>query len=285
MESRLSVRPTIFEYESVPRFVNDMLEWRRTSEPEFSIRASLEHVTNCSPTLVSQVAKGARSLTRDRVEVFGSILRLNQQEIKYLDQWIAATRQNHQSTQAAATPKKKLSLSSASKRPSRRPQNSIISNWLNVYVKEACKLKHFSPDPRVIQKLLGGIASVEQIQKSLDFLIREGFLRRTLDNSVVQNNSFSVTSDQIPNHKIRAFHRRALDLVKQNFETQPIEKRQDHTYILAVNEKNLPKIRKILLECVEGVEQFEQDHPNEDEQLFQISIHLTPASGKFNELH
>ena len=282
MPTSLVQRPSIFDYETVPVFINDMLGWRRKSDPGFSIRTSVEALPNCSAALVTQVAKGARSLTRDRVDAFSHLLKLTPQETKFLDQWVAAIRQ--QSNQASEVAAKKRPGSSARK-PQRRPQNSIISNWLNVYVKECCKLRDFSSSPTVIQNLLGGIASVEQIKKSLDFLIREGFLRRTLDNSVVQNNLFSVTSDQIPNHKIRAFHRRALDLVKRNLEIYPVEKRQDYTYVLAVNEKNLAKIKKILTDCMEQIEQFEQEHPDENEQLFQVSVHLTPASRRLNELH
>lgn len=275
-------RPVIFEYESVPKFVNDMLKWRRQNDSSFSIRGSVDELPGCSPALVSQVAKGARSLTRDRVDSFSHILKLTTQETKYLDQWIAVSRQNSLVADAGSARKKPATTQ---KVPSRRPQNSMVSNWLNVYLKEAVKLKDFSPDPAAIRKLLGGLATVEQIKKSLDFLLREGFLRRTIENTVVQNSGFWTTSDQIPNKKIRAFHRRALDLVKRNLDLYPVEQRQDHTYVLAINERNLPKIKKILIECMEDVEQFEQEHPNETEQLFQISLHLTPVSGKMNELH
>lgn len=275
-------RPSIFEYEAVSLFINDMLGWRRKSDPRFSIRTHVEALPNCSAALVTQVAKGARNLTRDRVEAFSHILNLTVQETKFLDQWVAEIRQ--QSISSSDGVKKKRVVVPVKKRR-HRPQNSIVSNWLNLYVKESCKLRDFSEDPAVIHKLLGGIASVDQIRKSFEFLMREGFLRRTLDNKIIQNHLLIETSDQIPNRKIRAFHRRALDLVKRNLELCPVEKRQDHTYVLAVNEKNFVKLKKLMTDFMEQVEQFEQEHPDGDEQLFQVSLHLTPASRRSNDLH
>lgn len=276
-------RPSIFEYDAVSVFINDMLGWRRKSDPSFSIRTHVEALPNCSAALVTQVAKGTRSLTRDRVEAFSCLLKLTTQETKFLDQWVAEIRQ--QSAQSSDVAIKKRVVVPQVKKPRQRPQNNLVSNWLNLYVRESCKLRDFNEDPRVIHNLLGGMASVEQIKKSLEFLFREGFLRRTIENKIIHNNLLSQTSDQIPNRKIRAFHRRALDLVKRNLELYPVEKRQDHTYVLAVNEKNLVKLKKLMTDFIEQVEQFEQEHPDGDEQLFQVSLHLTPASRRLNELH
>jgi uncharacterized protein (TIGR02147 family) len=277
-----TIRPVIFDYESVPKFVTDMLAWRRQTEVDFSVRTRLSNAPGCSPTLVSQVAKGARRLTRDRVDAFGKLLNLTNQEARYLDQWVALNRKVKPVAMKRAAAVKPAQDSTLAQK---RPQNHLISHWLNPYVKEACRLAGFKLDAPTVHRLLGGIASVAQVGKSLEFLVREGFLRRTMAGQVVQNELQSATTDEIPDRKIAAFHKRALDLAKEGMDRYPFHERRAEAYVLPVNAKNLDKLKKILTECVDQVEQFEQDHPEENERLFQVLIHLTPVGGPADEMH
>src|SRR5690606_6788149 len=115
-----------------------------------------------------QISNGSRRLTRDRVEAFSELLQLNRQEARYLDQWVAMERVDQ--SRLPATPQ----VGTTPPRRPRRPQNQLISNWLNLYVREAARLIGFRPDPFHIQRMLGGIASIQQVTKSLEFLFREG---------------------------------------------------------------------------------------------------------------
>ncbi len=281
MMNKETSRPVVFDYQSVSQFVADMLDWRRQNDRDFSIRTSLQDIGNCSPTLVSQVAKGTRGLTRDRVHAFGQLLNLTAQETKYLDQWVAMSR-SLLLDDGEPLPLKKPA---ANTKPPRRPQNKLVDHWLNLYVRETCRLKGFSPDPAVIHRLLGGIATIPQIKKSLDFLMREGFIRRTIDNDVVQSQMIAVTTDGVPNLKLNVFHRKALDVIKRGLDLYPMRQRRSDVYVLALNEENLEKIKKILMDSMDQVEQFENDHPNENERLYQVAMYLTPVGGRLNDLH
>src|SRR5438105_3274396 len=83
-----NIRPVIFDYAEVHQYVTDMLDWRRRNFPEFSVRKVTKNLVGCSPTLVTQVSKGQRDLTRERIEEFSVVLALSPQEKVYLEQWV-----------------------------------------------------------------------------------------------------------------------------------------------------------------------------------------------------
>jgi len=276
-------RPVIFDYESVPRFVTDMIAWRRQGQAKFSIRAEAKKNPGCSPALISQIAKGQRRLTRDRVEAVGSLLQLSWQEIKFLDQWIALKRKVAPQVIAAESNTKASQINLVDGEGIPKPENNLVGYWLNPYVREACRLSSFRMDPIVIHKLLGGIATLKQISRSLQFLISHGLLRKNLQGKMVVNEDVAFTTDNEPNVKIKTFHRQALQIARKGMQLYPISRRRSETYILAVNEDQIEALKSLIGDCMDRVEQFDKEQTDSKEALYQITMHLTPIGGSREE--
>lgn len=263
-------RPVIFDYRSIPEFITAMLDWRKSVEPGFSVRKAIASRSGCSPSLVTQVTRGNRRLTRDRVEMFAGLMKLNRQEALYLDQWVA--------TERAPT---RLEPSQADSKRKRRtgPQNHLLSDWLNIYVKDACGLEGFEPDPAKVHRLLGGIAPLKRIEKSLGFLVREGFLRRTLSGKLVVNDALTTTSEDVPNAKIRQFHKKALEIAARSIDLHPVERRRANAVVLPLNDTSLPELNEILKDFYEQLMTFAERHAGESHRLYQVLINFAPVGG------
>src|SRR5471030_1537929 len=135
-----------------------MLEWRKKEDSNFSIRQELGQIRGLSPSLVSQVIRKSRRVTRDRSAAFAKLLSLNRQETLLFDRWIALERMPfdaEKSKSEVLLPRK------------REAQNHLFKNWLNVYVKDASLLKDFKPDPKYLERRLGNIADAQRIKNSL----------------------------------------------------------------------------------------------------------------------
>ncbi|MGK5084812.1 TIGR02147 family protein [Bdellovibrionota bacterium FG-1] len=269
-------RPVIFDYRAVPAFVQAMLEWRKAQDPKFSIRRSLKGAIPCSPGLITLVAQGKRNLTRERVEAFAKILELNREETTYLDRWVALQRKPHMPTASETEPSQK-----SSPVVPRRPaaQNHLLTNWLNVYVKDLCELRGFEPDPITLSRMLGGIATPRQIQRSLDFLVKNGYFRRTLKGQLVKNERMTVTTDDIPDAKIKAFHKNALKLATRAVDLYPVERRRANALVIALNQSSVEELKTLLKDFYERLLVFLEEHPDDDEQLYQVLLNLTPIGG------
>lgn len=251
-----------------------MLAWSRDSVPKFSIRREVMRHGGISHTQVSRLSSGKRRLTRDLVEPLARLLQLNADERVFLDRWVKHDRAGAKPSDKKISGKKVVPVIARK----RTVQNHLLHDWLNVYVRDAVKLKKFKPDVQWIYHLLGGIASPERIKKSLAFLQREGFLRRTIDGRLVQNDVLVASSDGLPNAKIRAFHKQALHIARRNIDLLPVGRRLESALIMHLNPDSALEVRELLREFYERLVQFAEERPDENQGLYQILLNYTPIS-------
>ncbi len=264
-------RPVIFDYRAIHHYVKDMIAWRKSSDGAFSIRKETRGLYRCSPALVSEVTRGRRRLTLDRVDAFSKLLLLQPEERTYLGEWVGLHPGRNSSLPPAST------IPTPRKR--RTTKNHLLSHWLNVYVKDSVRLKDFAPDATVIFRLLGGLASIRQIERSLSFLFREGFLRKTLEGKTVEDSPLVMTTDEQLDKKIQAFHKHALQLARRGIGLYPLEQRRESVVVLPVNRAHLPELKRLLKDFYEKVLVFAETHTQDDEQLYQVILNLSPIGG------
>ena len=263
-------RPVIYDYRSPSHFLQEMLNYRKATQTGFSIRDSLKKVRGCSPSLVTQVLKGRRTLKRDQLPAFAHIFQLTQPEIDFIDNTLTLNKIKAFSPIKTPLPSTLVQ---------HEPRNHLLQDWLNAYVKDTCQLSSFRLDSQTIFRLLGGIASSSRIQKSIEFLFSEGFWRITDKKKVVVDESAVVTTQNIPNKKIRAFHKQALKIALRGLDAIPSDRRKAATVLVTVNQDSLEELKSLIQKFQNDLLSFIEKHPEGHEQLYQVAIHLTPLGG------
>jgi len=157
-------------------------------------------------------------------------------------------------------------------------QNHLLSDWINVYVKETCRIKGFKADPKTISKMLDGIVPLERIQKSLDFLVKEGFLKKTEAGKFVDAEPLTVTTDGPRDLVLHEFHKKALDITRKAMDRHDHNDRQSGTILMHINKKNVEGIKNILKETQAQLNDFMLNHPNDDQTLYQIILNMCPIT-------
>jgi uncharacterized protein (TIGR02147 family) len=263
-------RPVVYDFGSAHEFLRAMFEFQKATS-QFSIRQRTQQLKNCSPALVSQVLSGQRRLTRDQLPTFAKLFKLNQLEFDYLDKNMRTDLWTAKDT-PEVTPKAK-----------REPKNHILSSWLHSYVKDLVNLKGFSLESQTLHNMLFGLAKPSQIQKSIDFLTREGFWRVTPDKKILPEDAAVLSSTGIANEKIREFHKQALKIAQRGIEAFPVERRKASTILLSVDKDKVPELRTLLNSFENQLLDFIEKNPAGKDELLQIAIHMTPVGGK-NEI-
>ncbi len=265
-------RPDIYEYDNPHLYIDAMIKWRRASEKSFSVNQAIKEIGGCSPSLVYLVAQGRRSLTLDHTRSFSKLMGLNLKEKIYFEKWVSISRSREDiNAQFSRIKPKQL--------PARKPKNHLLTDWLNMYVKESINHKDFKEDPEVIAELLGNIAPPSRIQKSLNFLIREGFVKRNEHGKLVLDEEVSTTTKKVPDKKIRNYHRRVFDIAKTTLENQPLEDRTTTTFLFAATEEQAEKYHALVDEFMDQVQELYHEAPDGDEKLYQMVMHFSPVGG------
>jgi uncharacterized protein (TIGR02147 family) len=264
-------RPIISNYQDLARYLSDMIAFRKRTERAFSVLKICKTLRRVSPALVTLVCSGKRRLSLDRAEEFGKLLGLNSQERQYFRDWVRRQEVGEADpTQAIAVDKS----------PVRRKQTSshILTDWINVYVKDAFQIERASKRPENIYPLLAGIASQKRIDKSIAFLLREGHLRKKVDGSVVPDVPLDVIDHKVPDTKVRQFHKATLLNAIRAVGNYPAKERYANALTVALTSENYHELLGLIEEFAEKLQDFSEKIHTGD-RLYQLVINLSPTGG------
>ena len=263
-----STRPLIANFSDPVVFIQAMIQFQKQTDRQFSILKACKHLRKVSPTLVTLILKRKRQLTYERVDEFAKLLKLTAQEKIYLKGWIE--KRDCKNTGAfVPTPEKTR----------KEVSPHILSDWINVYVKDCFEIPSVQTDPQLVFRLLAHLASPKRIEKSIQFLLREGHLRKTLHGHIVTEIPLTVMDSQIPSQKIRNFHKGALQIAKLALDSHPANERYANTLILSMTDEKYQELVQVIQEFAEKLKDFAAG--SQGPRLYQVLVNLSPTGGKF----
>lgn len=264
-------RPLQSNYAESVAFLKAMIDYRKRTERNFSVMLATKDLRKVSSALVSLVLQGKRKITLDRADEFCKLMGLSPSEKMYFKNSLKfeekPEEQKRDFLEARQKNKKEFAV-------------SLLNDWLNVYVKDAFRIPEIQRNPQLIYKELATIASKNRVDKSLQFLLREGYLRKTLDGCIVVETSLVTQETPPPGHKIRAFHKAALSIAKQNIDLFNVNERFANTLVLDLTPKRYQELVAMIQEFARELQNFAAVEEQNGDRLYQVSLHLTPTGGR-----
>lgn len=264
-------RPVLSEYSEPRSFLKAMIDYRKQSDKGFSVMKAAKDLRKVSSALVSLIIQGKRKITLDRVDELSKLMSLTTSEKMYFKSWIKLEEN---------PPEQKRQILETRQKNKKEFAISLLNDWLNVYVKDAFRLPNVQKNPHLIYQELGTIASKRRIDKSLNFLLREGYLRKTLDGRIVVETSLVSQAAPPPGTKIRAFHKAALSIAKQNIDIFSVQERFANTLVLDLTPERYQELTMMIQEFAKELQNFAAVEEKNGDRLYQILIHLTPTGGR-----
>ena len=260
-------RPNIQAYREPVEFFHDMLEYRRQQEPAFSVLAASRNLRRVSPALVSLILKKKRKITLDRVDEFAKLLKLTPAEKFYLRNWLSHQQHMDFFDQAANPP------------PRQRKEvgTGILSDWLNVYIKDFFQLSPVQSDPKVLHRHLSHLATPRRIDRCIKFLLKEGHLRRTLDGRIVPETTLAIADPKTPSKQIRQFHKGALQIARMGLDFYPPNERWANTLIVQLNEQSHNELMDLVQEFAEKLKDFGSRQQESGDRIYQMILNISPV--------
>lgn len=266
-------RPIVSDFADPVDFVKSMIEYRKKTEKSFSVHSATASLRRVSPSLVSLIIARKRKITLDRADELAKLLMLNAQEKIYFRNWIARL----EGAVVETTPAK----ADAQVRHQRKEvETHILTDWINVYVKDCFQLPKVQENPKLVYQYLASFAHPKRLEKSMEFLLREGHLRRTLDGKIVVEANLAVADPKVPSKHIRQFHKGALGVAKTALELFPPTERMANTLIMPLNEKSYGELLEIIQEFSEKLQNFAALNQEAGDRLYQLIVNLSPTGGK-----
>lgn len=264
-------RPVVYDYGQSYEFLSDLLLYYK-SNSSFSLRQRTAKVGACSQSLVSQILQGKRKLTRDNLSEIGEIFKLTKLEFDYLDKKITAKLHRLESVPDLTVPSQP-----------RLPKNHLLTDWVNPYIKDLANLKGFRLEPEAVFSMLQGFVPLNKIKKSVDFLLKEGFWKKTLSGKIVLDEAAVTTTNNIANEKIKMFHVKALENALTGLKNFPVDQRKALTVLISVDQSKMDELKGLLDGFQKQLLEFIERNPNGQDALVQITTHLTPIGKSYEK--
>ena len=157
-----------------------------------------------------------------------------------------------------------------------------LSHWLHPVIREMVSLSEFRDDPYWISRRITGKASVSEINKALQFLIKEGFIQRSSEGRFVATDNMIFSKDEVKSLAIRNYHRSMLDLAKEKLEDLPIEEREFGALTFVLPESGIQELKYKIKTFRSDLHTWAMQVANEQkgDVIAQVNIHMYPHTKK-----
>lgn len=253
-------------------FIKTRLAHLKIQRPSFSIRNECQKLRKVSPTLISLIIQGKRKVSLDRVDELAHLLKLAPSEKQAFKNLVESEVPQAKNSKAL---REKSILKEIKKR--NEVSDSILNNFLNLYVKDAFQIKELQEHPELIYKKLAFLADEKSIRKSIHFLLREGYLRKTLDNKIVLDQPLSIKEPKEAHLLVRRFHKKALRLATVGLDLVPTDKRLANTFIVPLDQTTYFEMLDMIRNFTDQLKSFCETRALEGENIYQLTLHLTPT--------
>lgn len=260
-----------------------MLIYRKRAERGFSVLKATSQLRRVSPALVSLVVSRKRTLTADRADEFAKLLALTPPERHFFKAWVSGETGRAAAADPDGPPGQAIVPAETKFRKNRKDVSThILKDWLNPYVKDLFHFEEVQKSPELAERILLHVASPKRVNASIQFLMREGHLRTTLERTVVPDTPLSVIDPKVPSGKIRQYHKAALVLAQKALDRVPTSERNAVTMTIALNEKSYRELVDLMEEFGAKLRDFANDlgEKHEGDTLYQFIMNASPIGGK-----
>jgi uncharacterized protein (TIGR02147 family) len=238
-----------------PRLQSVLLETLfelKTKNSSYSLRAFARKI-GVSPSLLSQFLAGKKKISTKLAEKIADRLMLD-----------PTTRAEVITKQTIAPRWVHLGLD----------EFRLISEWQHFAILSLAETKDFKSSTKWIAARLGIAPTL--VQKSVDCLVRMGFLTRSTKGRLIATGEQYHSSDGVPNVAGRRALAEDLDIARRSLEEDSIERRDFTSLTIAIDERRIPEAKRLIREFRERFSDA-MDTPHKNE-VYKLCIQFMPLT-------
>jgi len=269
--------PDIYAYLSYRDYLRDWFAAQKAIDRRYSHRLFARQAGVKSPSLLSEIIAGRRSLTAATADGFVNALRLDREASAFFltlvqfDQARAAAEKNEAWEHIAASQRFRTA------RPVDDGVVRYLSNWYYPATRELALRADFQPEPEWIARQLRPAVSRAQARDALETLLALGMLVRDGERVIPAEVSVA-TSHEIAGLVAHNYHQGMLKRAAEALTTTPAEERHYCALTVAIPRSLIPQLKSELDTLQERLLHLCDQHADSAEQVYQINLQLLPLS-------
>lgn len=271
---------SILEYDDFRKYILDFYHEKKETQ-NLSWRAFAEKARIKSPIFLKLVCDGKSGLAEDTAMRIAEAMDLTSYE---LDFFLLLTKFN----QAKRDDIRNLVFADMMEIAKVHKVNVLgaglydyFANWVNAVLRELAPAVKNSSLEKIATACLPEI-SAESARESLQFLIKNGFLKKRGNTYRQTSKSLSTGRISIVAPSVRSFHRQMGELALNTLDKVPVTERNFSTLTLGITEKTYQKILKELA-CFRRKIIALATNEDEVERVYELNLQLFPLTKKLSK--
>lgn len=272
------VRPEIAKYRDYRLFLQDFYQFKKSHRNGFSFRKFAELAGMKSPNYLQLVIQGKRNLTLDSAQAVSAALRLSKVESSCFVALVRLSLPEEEEMREKAYRDHLASLGAVLKKQIPKEKNEVLEHWHHLVLREVMIYMGSSATLDQISEHLRGILSTEEIERSLELLLRTGFLKHEAD-TYVQDQPVVETGDGFGELRIIRAHREILQNWARYLELFPAEERELGVINIPIHSSKIPEFKKRIRQFQNEIVGWLQSEDDPD-SVVQLGTYLIPITRK-----
>jgi uncharacterized protein (TIGR02147 family) len=260
--------------ENYIQILTDYWNEKKKINSSFSMR-SFARFLDCSPSVLSLVLNGKRTLTTARAMEFSSKLKLEEKET---DLFLKAVTKD-EFYRLNETERKSRSLQKELDYDQLKLDHfKVINDWYHFGILNLCLLENFKSNTSWIADSLG--ITMMEAGEAVNRLQRLGLLSER-EGRLYRTEKSLETSSDIPSSAIRSFHKQNIKRAEATLEEVPIDQRDITSIMMPVDKSKLVEAKKMIKNFRLELAAFLRTGEAKD-QVYSLNIQLFPQSREPN---
>lgn len=241
------------------------LSERHKKNPAYSLRA-FARIIDISPTLLSQIINGTRSLTKRTAAKIADCLELSKEESNALFSVVNGRRGDQASKLNGTVGDNACEILEVE-------TFRVISDWYHYAILSLIETVGSNTLPEWFAKRLG--ISKKRAKDALERLQKLNLIKKSGKSFHRSCRSLTTTKD-VPSQAIRKYHKQNLEKAREALEKYGVDKRYFGAITMAIDADDLPHAKAIIRRCQDELEALFEMRAKKD-KVYTCAIQLFPV--------
>jgi uncharacterized protein (TIGR02147 family) len=269
-------KPIIYSYHNYQDYISDMVGFLKSNDKSLNNK-KMATILDITPSYFSMILNKKREVSGELILKFSELFKLSDQETSFLELLISFNTAKGDLNKSKFLERMKGFKKYRELNPVESAWHSYMSNWLNVVIREMTALDDFSSDPKWIQSQLSFPASLEDVKKSLDFLIKNKIVKQDEQGKYLKPDYQISCMDSVYRNALISFHKQFLELASQAATYIDTDHRRLLGHCVALKQENVEEAKKIIEEAYARLRGL-QDSNDESDSVYFMELALFPLT-------
>ena len=265
----------IEHYDNYRLFLSDFMDDRKKRFPFFSNRYFSRKAGVASPSLCQEVIDGKRNLTEKTIAAFCKGMALTERDAAYFRVLVHFNQSKTIDEQTMYLAELKKYRKSIATELVPADSFSYFEHWYNPAIRELACLLDWHGDYELLARHLQPPVSAAAAKKSIELLLKAGFLAKNGDGSYTQSSPAIRTGNNVLG--VRSLNRQFGELGVAAIEGIPADERYISSMTVGISRATYEALRHEIEDFKDRLRSIVDDDKASD-TVYTVNLHLFPVS-------